>query len=94
MNLTHIIERIVGITKEEEVWLRKAVEDGLSWQHYYKGEYALIRRDKLAQLTKNTRKTPKPDKTPIYCSTCATKLKTMPCDSELTYCPTCDLPHE
>jgi hypothetical protein len=63
---------------------------GEQMQDYYKGEHTIIRTDKYKYLTQNQRDTPQKNK---YCGTCGTKMKTMPCDSELTYCPTCDLDH-
>ena len=80
--------------------LEQTIRDGESWQDYYKGEYSVIRKDKLAILNQNTatlrtiqgRK--KQKEQPTYCHKCGTKLRTMLCDSELTYCPECDLPHE
>lgn len=100
MNINHLIERVVGLTSEEEKWLRETLTEGMNWRRYYGGRYALIRRDKLAQMTKSLRLyreklgvIPKPERTPLYCQTCGTKLKTMPCDEELVYCPGCDLDH-
>ena len=101
MNLDHIIERIVGITRQEEIWLRETVRNGTDWHNYYTGEYTVIRKDKLALLTKESRIHRKQlrenkDRDPNhkYCPTCGTRTKVMPCDSELVYCPQCDLPQE
>ncbi len=79
--------------------LIRTLEDGRRFQGYYKGEYSLIRTDKLALLTKDQKKLRQlrhetDTETPNYCSKCGTKIKTMPCDEELTYCPSCDLDHE
>ena len=100
MNIDHIIERIVGLTRDEEIWIRETMDQGEQWRSYYRGEYALIRRDKLSQMTKSLRLLreqhgiiPKPSRTPLHCQECGARLKTMPCDEELTYCPECDLPH-
>jgi hypothetical protein len=98
MNLDHLIERIAGLTREEEQWLRTLAKNGTDWQNYYQGEHTVIRKDKLALLNHNTQRLrelqgEKEAETPLYCHKCGTKLKQMPCDEELTYCPTCDLDH-
>ena len=93
MNIDHLIERIAGLTREEEIWLRTLAKNGEDWQNYYKGEHTVIRKDKLAILQKHARPTKKNTETPKYCKDCGSKMKVMPCDSELVYCPTCDLDH-
>ena len=81
--------------------MAETIRNGEKWADYYKGEHTIIRKDKLALLNKNTatlRKLVTPTQSnhveATHCQYCGGKLRTMPCDEELTYCPTCDIPSQ
>ena len=100
MNPDQLIERITGLTPEEEQWLRQTLKAGRDWADYYTGEYTVIRKDKLALLRKESRihrkqlrENKQRDPHHKYCPTCGTKTRIMPCDEELVYCPECDIDH-
>ena len=96
MNPDELMKRIIRLTQDEEKLLRTQLKAGRDWTDYYKGEHTVIRNDKLALLMKDRetlRKYHNPTEieAPKYCSKCGTKLKTMPCDEGLIYCPECDI---
>ena len=98
MNIDELLKRIIRLTPEEEKELRTQLKAGKDWTDYYKGEYTVIRNDKLALLMKDQKtlrsiRQERDVEPPKYCRECGSKIKTMPCDEELVYCPTCDLDH-
>ncbi len=93
------MKRIIRLTADEEKQLRTQLKAGRDWTDYYRGEHTVIRNDKLALLMKDQKRLRQirheiDIEAPKYCSKCGTKLKTMPCDEGLIYCPECDIPQE
>ena len=79
--------------------MAETIKQGELMQDYYRGEHTIIRTDKLHLLIRDQKTLRQQQRkttaqTPKHCQQCGTKIKTMPCDQELTYCPQCDIPHE